>query len=67
MTMFATHKGLRRYTRFNFGSKSASKIFQNIISEQIHAIPVALNISDNVIVFGKTQDMHEAALVAVFQ
>ena len=35
ITMFATHKGLQRYKRLNFGTNSASEIFQHIISEQI--------------------------------
>ena len=35
---FATHKGLRRYARLNFGTNSASEIFQNAINELIHDI-----------------------------
>ena len=35
ITTFATHEGLRRYARLNFGTNSASEIFQNVISEQI--------------------------------
>ncbi len=62
-----THKGLRRYTRLNFGTNSASEIFQNIISEQLRDIPGAFNISDDVVVFGKTQADHEKALKASFQ
>ena len=57
---FATHKGLRRYAQLNFGTNSASKIFQMVINELICNIPGALNISDDVIVFGKTQAEHDA-------
>ena len=46
---------------------SASEIFQNVINDQIRDITGALNISDNVIVFGRTQAEHDAALQAVFQ
>ena len=67
ITTFATHKGLWRYSRLNFGTNSASEIFQKTINEQIHDIPGALNISDDVIIFGKTQSDHDAALKAVFQ
>ena len=67
ITTFATHRGLRRYTRLNFGTKSASEIFQNIINEQIHDMLGVLNISDDVIVFGKTQEAHDTALQAVFR
>ena len=38
-----------------------------VINELIHDIPEALNISDDIIVFGKTQDEHDAALQAVFR
>ena len=62
ITTFATHKGLRRYARLNFGTNSASEIFQMVINELIRDIPGALNISDDVIVFGKTQAEHNAAL-----
>ena len=42
-------------------------MFQNIISEQIRDLPGTLNISDDVIVFGKTQAEHAKALQAVFE
>ena len=67
ITTFTTHKGLRRYTRLNFGTNSASEMFQNIISEQIRDIPGTINISDDVIIFGKTQAEHDKALQAVFE
>ena len=67
ITTFATHKGLRRYARLNLGTNSASEIFQMVINELIRDIPEALNISDDVIVFGKTQAEHDAALQAVFR
>ena len=67
ITTFATHKGLRRYARLNFGTSSASEIFQNIINELIRDIPGSLNISDDVVVFGKTQADHDRALHAVCQ
>ena len=46
ITTFVTHEGLRRYTRLNFGTNSASEIFQNVMCEQIKDIPEALNIRD---------------------
>ncbi len=66
ITTFATHKGLRRYKRLNFGTNSASEIFQNAISEELRDIPGTFNISDDVIVFGKVQSEHDAALQALF-
>ncbi len=67
ITTFTTHKGLRRYARLNFGTNSASEIFQKMINDLIRDIPGALNISDDVIVFDKTQAEHDAALQAVFR
>ena len=67
ITTFATHEGLRRYTRLNFGTTSASEIFQNAIYEQIRDIKGSLNISDDIIIFGKTQQEHDNALHSVLQ
>ena len=67
ITTFATHKGLRRYRKLNFGTCSASEIFHHIIHEQIRDIPNVLNISEVVIVFGTTQAEHDHTLRAVFQ
>lgn len=36
ITMFATHKGLKRYTHLNFGTNSACEIFQEVVNELIH-------------------------------
>ena len=66
ITTFATHKGLRRYACLNFGTNSASEMFQHIISELLRDIPGAMNISDDIIVFGKTQADHDEALRATF-
>jgi hypothetical protein len=67
ITIFATHKGLHRYKKLNFGTNSASEIFQHVISEQIRDIPNAINISDDIIIFGQTQADHDEALRAVFE
>ena len=67
ITTFATHKGLHRYKKLNFGTNPASEIFQHVINEQNRDIPNALNISDDIIIFGQTQVDHDAALRAVFE
>ena len=68
ITTFATHKGLtRRYKRLNFGTNSASELFQQVIHDRIHDISGAVNISDDVIIYGKSQEQHDAALHAVCQ
>ena len=55
------------HTRLNFGTNSASEIFQKIINEQLRDISGSPSISDDVIVFGKTQSDHDRALHAFFQ
>ena len=65
--MFGTHLGLMRYKRLNFGISSAAETFQNVIRETLEGIPGALNISDVMLVFGKTQSDHDRSLEAVFQ
>jgi hypothetical protein len=44
ITTFATHKGLRRFARLNFGTNSASEVFQKVVSDQIRDIPSAMNV-----------------------
>ena len=67
ITTFATHNSLWRYKRLNFGTNSASEIFQHTIHQKIHDIPGVINFSDDVIVFGKTLEEHKRALQAVFE
>lgn len=67
ITTFATQKGLWRYQRLNFGNNSASEIFQKEMQSLLANIPGSLNISDDVIIFGKTQAEHDEALEAVCQ
>ena len=67
ITTFSTHIGFFRYKRLNFGISSASEIFQETIRNVIHDISNARNISDDIIVFGTTQQEHDEALKAVFK
>ena len=67
ITTFSTHLGLMRYKRLNFGISSAAEIFQNAIRTSLDGIPGAINISDDILVFCKTQKEHDQALAATFQ
>ena len=67
ITTFSTNVGLFRYKRLNFGISSAPEIFQETIRNVLHDIPNARNISDDIIVFGATQEDHDKALDAVFK
>ena len=66
-TTFTTHKRLRRITQLNFETNVASVIFYYIVNELIHDIPQTINISDDVMVVGKTHAYHDMALQAVFE
>ena len=58
--------GLMRYKRLNFGMSSAAEIFQNVIRETLEGTDGAKNISDDILVFGKSHE-HDQNLTAVFQ
>ncbi|KAK3749040.1 hypothetical protein QZH41_005695 [Actinostola sp. cb2023] len=62
ITTFATHTRLYRYKRLSFGINAATEVFQHPISQLLADIPGALNISDDVIVFGQTQNDHDETL-----
>ena len=65
ITTFSTHMGLFRYKRLNFGVNAAAEHFQHTIQGVIAGIPGVKNVSDDIIVYGKTQQDHDAALHAV--
>eukprot|EP00112_Aurelia_sp_Birch-Aquarium-sp1_P023569 Seg707.7 transcript_id=Seg707.7/GoldUCD/mRNA.D3Y31 product="putative protein K02A2.6" protein_id=Seg707.7/GoldUCD/D3Y31 len=67
ITTFVTHKGLKRFTRLNFGTNSASEIFQNVIQTTFQDIEGCLNVSDDILVFAKTQEEHDKILQAVLE
>ncbi|KAK3108827.1 hypothetical protein FSP39_016677 [Pinctada imbricata] len=67
ITTFSTHMGLFRYKRLNFGIVSASEIFQETIRKSIRRVQNAKNLSDDIIVYGKTQAEHDAALHETFE
>ena len=64
---FSTHIGLFRYKRLFFGISSASELFQHTLSQVLHGLPGCLNIADDILVYGKTQDEHDRNLRAVIQ
>ena len=65
ITTFSTHVALYRYKRLMFGINAASEIFQNTIAELLHGLNGCRNISDDIIVHGKTPAEHNANLRAV--
>ena len=68
ITTFATHVGLYRYKRLNFSTKSSGEIFQDTVSKEItYDIPECINISDDILVFGKGQEEHDQCLEKLFK
>ena len=67
ITTFVTNKGLYRYKRLNFGISSASEMYQHIIEQVIQGCEGARNISDDIIVFGKTKQEHDARVCQVLE
>ena len=55
ITTFSAHMGFMRYKRINFGISSAAEIFQNGVRETLEDIDGAINISDDILLFVKTE------------
>ena len=67
ITTFATHVGLRRFTRLNFGINSAAEVFQEAIRQALAGLTGVVNLSDDILVFGKDQMSHDQNLAELFQ
>ena len=67
ITVFSTHAGLQRYKRLNYGISASPEIFQNEIRQALQGLDGCINISDDIIIFGKSQKEHDKNLEAVFE
>ena len=67
ITAFSTHSGVKHFQQLNFGTNAASDIFQHVIFTQLQGIPGVLNISNDILVYGKTPQDHHRSLQAVFE
>ena len=67
LTTFSTPQGLKRYKRLIFGLSSASEMYQFVIQHALQGIPGVRNISDDIIVFGKTRADHDRSLDQTLQ
>ena len=66
--VFSTHAGLRRYkTKIKYGISASPAIFQNEIDKPYTDWMDAINISDDIIIFGKSQQEHDKNLEAVLE
>ena len=62
ITTFSTHVRLYKHKRVSFGINSAAEIFQSTIQTLIADILGVRNVGDNIVVYGRNQNEHDAAL-----
>jgi transposase InsO family protein len=67
ITTFATHLGLFRYLRLNYGINTASHELQKALELVLSGLKGCFNLADDVLVFGATQEEHDANLHAVLK
>ena len=67
ITTFFSHLGLWRYKRLSFGINSAAEVFQNAIRVALSDLKGVCNISDDILVYGRTPDEHNTNLRICFQ
>ena len=67
ITTFAVDSGIYRFKRLMFGISSAPELYQHIIQQVICGCPGAMNIADDIIVFGATAEEHDRNLHLLLQ
>lgn len=67
LTTFSTHVGLWQYKRLNFGISCASEIFQNEIRKVLNGLEGTLNVSDDILVYGRSDTEHNERLTRVLE
>ena len=56
LTTMTTHKGLYRYLRLHMGIACSTGIFRVKVIEILEDIPRQINMTDDILVFGKTPE-----------
>ena len=67
ITCLSTHMGLFVYKRLNFGICCASEIFQNAIAQVLRGLTNVMNISDDILIYAPSVEIHNATLRAVLK
>lgn len=67
MTTFSTHRGLYRYKRLMFWISSAPEIYQNVIQQVLNGCEGVVNISDDILVHGRSMAEHNERLGKVLR
>ena len=56
LTAFASHRGIFRYKRLIFGMSPAAEIYQREVELALSGLPGVCNISDDIIIGGRTTE-----------
>ncbi|CAB3999011.1 Retrovirus-related Pol poly [Paramuricea clavata] len=67
ITTFATHNGIYRFKRLNYGTNSAAEIFQHTLQQVLQGIKGVRNIADDILIFGSTYEEHNTSLEECLQ
>ena len=67
ITTFICHKGLFRYKRLIFGVTSAAEVYQKVLQQVLQGLDGCKNISDDIVVYGRTESAHNQNLKRVLQ
>lgn len=67
ITTFVTHKGLYRYKRLMFGINAAPEKYQHVVSQVLSGCEGVANISDDIVVYGRTREEHDKRLDRVLR
>ena len=67
ITTFVSHKGLFRYKRLIFGVNCAAEMYQKTLQQVLQGLEGCRNISDDIVVFGKSVSEHNKHLELVLE
>lgn len=67
ITTFMAKGGLFRYKRLMFGISCAPEMFQKLMEQILCGLDGCINISDDIVVFGPTKEIHDERLKAVLK
>ena len=67
LTTIVTHEGLLRYTRLHMGISCASEVFSEHIRRLLEGTAGQINMTDDVLIHGATEEEHQQALLATLK
>ena len=67
LTVILTHIALLRYRRLHMGISCASEIFTEVIRRMLEDKAEQTNMTDDVLIYGKTEEDHQKALLKVLK